>query len=174
MEMGSINWLAVLVAGISSFVVGGIWYSPGLFGKAWMKDNNLTEEDVKRGNKGKIFGWTFIFSLLMAVNLGMFLAEPAATCPEGCVPKINLQFGTMAGFLSVAIGLGVALGNALAGLSFGYLENSFAPPLNYALGLALFQLIFIPAGLCYYRLSKTTTGDIRQVKQILADRGQRP
>ena len=37
MEMGTINWLAVLVAGISSFVVGGIWYSPGLFGKAWMK-----------------------------------------------------------------------------------------------------------------------------------------
>jgi hypothetical protein len=29
MDMNSINWLAVLVAGISSFVVGGIWYSPG-------------------------------------------------------------------------------------------------------------------------------------------------
>ena len=34
--METINWLAVLVAGISAFVVGGIWYSPALFGKAWM------------------------------------------------------------------------------------------------------------------------------------------
>ena len=93
MEMGSINWLAILVAGISSFVVGGIWYSPGLFGKAWMKDNNLTEDDVKRGNKGKIFGWTLIFSLLMAANLGMFLAEPKASCPTECVPKVDLAWG---------------------------------------------------------------------------------
>src|SRR5690606_39083141 len=72
-HMGSVNWLAVLVAGISSFVTGGIWYSPNLFGKAWMKENNLSEDQFKRGNKGKIFGWTLIFSLLMAANLGMFL-----------------------------------------------------------------------------------------------------
>ena len=45
MDMGNINWLAVLVAGISAFVVGGIWYSPGLFGKAWMKQNSLTEDE---------------------------------------------------------------------------------------------------------------------------------
>ena len=65
-----------------------------------MKDNNLTQEDVKRGNKGKIFGWTLIFSLLMAANLGMFLAEPKASCPVDCVPKINLAFGAAAGFLA--------------------------------------------------------------------------
>lgn len=100
MEMGSINWLAVLVAGISSFVIGGVWYSPGLFGRAWMKDNKFTEEDVKKGNKGKIFGWTFIFSLLMAANLGMFLADPPAGCQEGCAPKVTIGWGATAGFLS--------------------------------------------------------------------------
>lgn len=73
MEMGSINWLAVLVAGISSFVVGGIWYSPGLFGKAWMKDNGLTEDDVKKGNKGKIFGWTLIFSICTHHGAGFLM-----------------------------------------------------------------------------------------------------
>lgn len=98
--MGSINWLAVLVAGISSFVVGGIWYSPGLFGKAWMKDNNLNEDDIKKGSKGKIFGWTFIFSLLMAANLGMFLADGPATCPEGCFQKTDIAWGSTAGFLA--------------------------------------------------------------------------
>jgi len=100
MELGSINWLAVLVAGISSFVVGGIWYSPGLFGKAWMKDNNLTEESVKQGNKGKIFGWTFIFSLVMAANLGMFLTDPPATCPAGCGIKTDITWGVIGGFLA--------------------------------------------------------------------------
>lgn len=99
--MSTINWLAVLVAGISAFVVGGIWYSPGLFGKAWMKDNGFTEDQIKTGgNKGKIFGFTFIFSLVMAANLGMFLVDPPATCPEGCGIKTDLAWGATAGFLA--------------------------------------------------------------------------
>ena len=98
--MGTINWLAVLVAGISSFVVGGIWYSPGLFGKAWMKDSNLTEEDIKKGNKGKIFGWTLIFSLLMAANLGMFLSDTPAECTGNCAQKTDITWGAIAGFLA--------------------------------------------------------------------------
>ena len=99
--MSSINWLAVLVAGISSFVVGGIWYSPGLFGKAWMKDNNFTEEQIKNGsNKGKIFGWTLIFSLIMAVNLSMFLADGPANCPTDCRMKTDVSWGAIAGALS--------------------------------------------------------------------------
>ncbi len=98
--MESINWLAVIVAGISSFVVGGIWYSPGLFGNTWMKENNLSEEQIKRGNKGKIFGWTLIFSLLMAANLGMFLADTPGDCPAGCAQKTDAAWGATAGFLA--------------------------------------------------------------------------
>ena len=47
--MGSINWIAILVAGISAFVLGGVWYSPALFGKAWMTENKMTVADVKAG-----------------------------------------------------------------------------------------------------------------------------
>jgi hypothetical protein len=90
MDMGTINWLAVLVAGISSFVVGGIWYSPGLFGKAWMLANELSEEKIKQGNKGMIFGFTLIFSLVMSANLAMFLNDP----------KTDLTWGITAGFLA--------------------------------------------------------------------------
>ncbi len=100
MEMSSINWLAVLVAGLSAFVIGGIWYSPGLFGKAWMKDSNLTEEDIKKGNKGKIFGFTAIFSLLMAVNLAMFLADTPAECTGNCARITDVSWGATAGFLA--------------------------------------------------------------------------
>ena len=77
MDMNTINWLAVLVAGVSAFILGGIWYSPALFGKSWMIENSMTVEDVQKGNKGKIFGWSFILSLLMSANLAMFLADPA-------------------------------------------------------------------------------------------------
>ncbi len=90
MDISTVNWLAVLVAGISAFVLGGVWYSPALFGKAWMADNNLSMETIKKGNKGKIFGIAFILSLIMAANLAMFLNEP----------KTDISWGTIAGFLS--------------------------------------------------------------------------
>lgn len=95
--MDTINWLAVLVAGISSFILGGVWYSPALFGNAWMKDNKFTADDVKKSNKAKTFGWSFLFSLIMAANLAMFLADPPQ---EGCGPKTDLTWGLTAGVLA--------------------------------------------------------------------------
>lgn len=90
MNFSLINWPAVLVAGLSAFAVGGIWYSRPLFGNAWMTDSNLSKEQIKQGNKGKIFGFTAIFSLLMAVNLAMFLADV----------KTDAAWGAEAGFLA--------------------------------------------------------------------------
>jgi hypothetical protein len=100
MDMSTINWLAILVAAISAFVVGGIWYSPFLFGNAWMKDNNLTQEIIKNGNKVKIFGWAFLLTLIAAANLGMFLADSPAECTGNCGQKTDLAWGSIAGFLA--------------------------------------------------------------------------
>lgn len=98
--MNTVNWLAILVAGISAFVLGGVWYSPALFGKAWMTENNMTVDDVRKGNKAKIFGWSFILSLIMAANLGMFLNTPAMKLLQG------LMYGALTGlwiFCGIAI-----------------------------------------------------------------------
>lgn len=111
--MNSINWLAVLVAGISAFVLGGIWYSPALFGKAWMTENKITVEEIRKGNMAKIYGWAFILSLLMAANLAMFLADGPSTCPAGCVQKTDVAWGTIAGFLA---GIWPFCGLAIIGL----------------------------------------------------------
>jgi hypothetical protein len=100
MDMNSINWLAVLVAGISAFVLGGVWYSPMLFGNAWMKENRFSEEQVKNANKTKIFGWAFILSLIMAANLAMFLADTPAECTGNCAQKTDITWGSIAGFLA--------------------------------------------------------------------------
>ncbi|HEX3386120.1 MAG TPA: DUF1761 domain-containing protein, partial [Mucilaginibacter sp.] len=83
MNFSLINWLAVVAAGLSSFVVGGIWYARPVFGKAWMTDSKLTEEDIKSGSMAKTFGFTAFFSLLMAVNLAMFLADARTTATWG-------------------------------------------------------------------------------------------
>ncbi len=90
MDMSAVNWLAVLVAALSTFLLGGLWYSPVLFGKAWMKENGFSDEDMKKGNMGMIFGFSFILSLVMAANLAMFLNDP----------KTDTMWGATAGFLA--------------------------------------------------------------------------
>ena len=102
--MPHLNWLAVLSAAVSTFVLGGLWYSPALFGRAWMSVNNFTGEDLAKSNMAKIFGLSFIFALIMSANLAAFLAEP----------KTNAAWGATAGFLA---GFGwVALGIATIAL----------------------------------------------------------
>jgi hypothetical protein len=90
MDFSQINYWAVFAAAFSTFLLGGLWYSPLLFYKAWMRANNFTEKDVKRGNQAVIFGFSFIFSLFMALNLAMFLADE----------KTDLAWGVTAGFLA--------------------------------------------------------------------------
>ena len=64
-----INFIALLLAAIVTLVVGFIWYHPNVFGTIWMKENNLTPDDLKTGNMLKIFGLTYIFSLMITVTL---------------------------------------------------------------------------------------------------------
>jgi hypothetical protein len=66
-----VNYLAVLVAGIASMVVGYAWYSPVLFGNAWMKATGRTTESMKdeKSQLGKIYSISFILSLLTAYVL---------------------------------------------------------------------------------------------------------
>ncbi len=100
MDFSSINWLAVLVAALSSFLVGGLWYSPLLFANVWIKETGLNTETLQKSSKARAFGFTFFFSILMAANLAMFLADGPSTCPDGCVQKTDLIWGTTAGFLA--------------------------------------------------------------------------
>jgi hypothetical protein len=74
MQDVDINWLAVIVAALTSFVVGGLWYSPMLLGKAWQAENKLTDEQIRGGSKARIFGFTLLWSIIMAANLAFFVA----------------------------------------------------------------------------------------------------
>jgi hypothetical protein len=60
------NFLAILVAALSSFVVGFIWYNPKVFGTIWMKEIGMTEEQAQKGNMLKTFGLTFVYAFMLA------------------------------------------------------------------------------------------------------------
>jgi hypothetical protein len=74
--MSNINYLAALVAALSSFVIGGVWYSPILFAKAWQREAGLTDAQL-RTQLGKTFTGAFVLSLIMALNLAAFLGQHA-------------------------------------------------------------------------------------------------
>jgi hypothetical protein len=93
MNADSINWLAVMVAALSAFMLGGLWYSPALFAKAWIKESNLNEEELKKADKVRPFLFTFIFSVIMCVNLAFFLADTPTQ-------KTDIMWGLTAGILA--------------------------------------------------------------------------
>ena len=89
--MPQVNWLAVLAAAASCFVLGGLWYS-ALFAKPWQAAAGLSDEAVKGGNKPLMFAAAFALAFVTAAVFAMFLG-----------PKASLGFGAAAGF---AAGLG--------------------------------------------------------------------
>ena len=68
MENISINYWAVLVAGLLYYFLGALWYSPLLFAKPWMRLNGFTEEDFKDKNAFR-YNVAFFNSLLMSFVL---------------------------------------------------------------------------------------------------------
>jgi hypothetical protein len=63
------HWLAIVLAALAGFLVGGIWYGP-LFGKAWMKARGISPEDANAGvNMPLLFGSTFLLNLVAAFML---------------------------------------------------------------------------------------------------------
>jgi len=78
MHMHSLNWLAILVAGISTMVVGFLWYSPLLFAKAWMREmgydpNDKARMEEMKKSAGPAYGGSFLASLLSAFTLALIL-----------------------------------------------------------------------------------------------------
>ncbi len=84
-----LNWLAIIAAAASAFVLGGLWYSPILFARRWMRETGITEESTKNANMLKIFSLAFILALIASFFLAMFIG-----------PKAGAGFGALAGFMA--------------------------------------------------------------------------
>ena len=78
-----VNYYAVLAAALSTFIIGGLWYSPVLFQRAWMTANGLEATDLERGSPGVIFGVSLLLAVIMSMNLAMFLSGPETAVTWG-------------------------------------------------------------------------------------------
>jgi hypothetical protein len=94
----SINYLAVIMAALSAFVIGGLWYSV-IFGKAWMVENGFDDEKLKNSNMAMIFGGSFFLSLIISFILALFLG-----------PERDAIFGATAGFMAGLFWVATAMG----------------------------------------------------------------
>jgi Protein of unknown function (DUF1761) len=91
------NLWAVLLAAASSFILGGLWYSAAMFGRIWNAENGGA---VHSGHPAKVFGISFVFSLVAAASFGAWL---------GTAPPLEtaLKAGVLAGFGFVATSFGI-------------------------------------------------------------------
>lgn len=115
--MEQINVLAVLAAAVSAFLLGGLWYSPALFGKIWEREAGVSLDQPKKTHGAIVFAVSFIFSLIAATVFALFL---------GRNPPLN-----------TAIRDGLAIGACWVATSFG---------INYQFANRTFKLFLIDAG----------------------------
>lgn len=81
--------------------------------------------------------------------------------------------GTVYSMGNLVNGVGRAAGNGLVSAVFHALQRALPPPLNYATGLALFQVFFVPTGVMYYLASRTSPQDIDAIRDLLRERAAR-
>jgi hypothetical protein len=98
--MPEINAWAVLAAGLSSLILGGLWYSPVLFGKAWSAASGVTEAQMKAANPVKTLGTTLVLAVIGAAVFAMFLGPRPA-------PMFATAAGLSAGLCWVAGSFGI-------------------------------------------------------------------
>lgn len=100
MNFQTLNIWAILAAAVSAFVLGGLWYSPMLFGVPWKKANGFGP-DQPPPPTAMVFVVSFVLSLIMSFNLAMFLNDPKTTLAWGATAGFLAGFGWV--FMGIAI-----------------------------------------------------------------------
>jgi Protein of unknown function (DUF1761) len=97
-----VNLWAVLVAAVSTMVVGFLWYSPMLFAKPWTvlmgyDPNDKAKMDEMRKSAGKSYGISFIASLIAALVLGKIIDVTSVQSP---LYGMKIGFAVWLGFVT--------------------------------------------------------------------------
>ncbi len=111
-----INILAVIAAALSSFLLGGLWYSPIMFLNPWNRAMQRSEDD-REPHPARVFGLSFLFALLSAFLFAQLLG-----------PAPDLRY---------AIHMGLIVG-------FGFVAACFG--INYQFAGRPFSALFIDGG----------------------------
>jgi len=92
-----VNWIAVLAATISTFLLGGFWYSPMVFGRAWAKANGFEFDKMKERNMALMFFLAFLAQWLAASLFAAILG-----------PNAEMGYAINVGVLIAAFFIGTA------------------------------------------------------------------
>ncbi len=133
-----VNFLSVVVAALSTFVMGFIWYNPKIFGTAWMKSIGMTEEKAQQGNMPMIFGLSLVMSFLTAFFLYVWINLGGASEGHGTPEFQTFKHGAFHGmFLGILVAMPVLVTNAL------YEQKSFT---NMAINVGYWIVTFAIMG----------------------------
>jgi uncharacterized protein DUF1761 len=111
--LGDLNWLAVIVAAVAFFALGGLWYSNLLFGKQWTA---AVGWEVPEGEKPPVT---------------LYLV-PLATCVVSTIAVAMVAAATGTDTFGEAIVLGLVAGLGLAGMALlvtGFFDPKKPKPL---------------------------------------------
>ena len=118
------NWWPVIVATLSGYFLGAIWYSNATFGKVWMRIQGLKEEDLAKGWLSAML-ITFITTFLTAIVLQIIIIGIGVKMPGQAI------------MIGILIGLFIVAGNMLS-------ENLYSRrPLKFWLITAGYRFIMI-------------------------------
>lgn len=92
----NVNWLAVIIGAIVSFIIGWLWYSPILFGKKWAEGSG-----VELGTASSMPVAAMVTQLVSTFFLALLVGVTAA---QNALATIILIVLTIAGFV-MSVGL---------------------------------------------------------------------
>jgi hypothetical protein len=70
LQFGPVNWPAIAVSVIAYFLIGGLWYSPALFVRPWLKMSGVNKQLFDAGLPKALLG-----DLLSAIAMSVALNQ---------------------------------------------------------------------------------------------------
>lgn len=136
-DMPGVNWIALLIAAISSLVIGFIYYHPKVLGKFWQKHTGLSDEQIQKGNMPLIFGTSLIMAFVACYYLNMmggFHGEDEQTFSHGflhgvlfiaflvapVVVTISMYERKKFGYIAVTLGYWILTFGTMSGILFAW------------------------------------------------------
>jgi hypothetical protein len=76
-DVSMYNWIAIVLAGLSAWIIGAIWFSPPVFGRRWMAALGLKQEQM--GSPAPGFVAALVISIIGATFLRWVIGVAGAT-----------------------------------------------------------------------------------------------
>lgn len=96
MDLGSLNWLAIIACVVISMISGTLWYNPKTFFPIWWKGIGKTEKDTPgTSNMTMTWGLTVFSSFVQAVAMALMVKAMGGLMGGG----VSLVSGAGTGFM---------------------------------------------------------------------------